>query len=104
MSTTIKNNYQKLGAVFANGAEAQADKNSLFSAELLESVENSYATMLNTGVLLEPVSYVWDQETQILEITKVVSSIEEYTAAKTFDGPTVINLGGLAGWTYISDQ
>jgi hypothetical protein len=104
MSITIKDTYQKLGAVFADGAAAQADKNSLFSAELLESVENSYATMLDTGVLLEPVSYVWNQETQILEITKVVSSIEEYTAAKTFDGPTVINLGSLAGWTYIPNE
>jgi hypothetical protein len=101
MSVTIKSTYQKVGATFANGVEAHNDKNSLFSSETRSVVEACYANMLANGILLEPVSYSWNQETSILEIVKVVSSPEEYAAAVTFNGPAVIQAATDAGWVFI---
>lgn len=104
MPITIEEFYQKPGAVFSDGQAAQADKNSLFSPELRSAVESCYANMLANNILLEPVSYSWNQGTHTLHITKVVSSIEDYTAAKTFNGPAAIQAASNAGWVYLPRQ
>jgi len=94
--------YQKNGAVFADGAEAYADKNSLYTPELTAQVEECYANMLANGVLLAPITTTWDQATFTLTVVKLVSSLEDYNAAVTFDNQSVKNLSAQAGWTLIS--
>jgi hypothetical protein len=95
--------YTKPGATFANGNEAHADKNSLYTPELQESVDNCYATMLANGVLLEPLSFDWDQETSTLSVNKLVSSQADYLAAITFDAVAVVEAAADAGWTIIPE-
>jgi len=93
--------YTKVGATFADGAAAKANKNSFFPAELTQACENCYATMLANGVLLAPVSYVWDQATYTLTVVKLVISAEGYNAAVTFDGNQCVTLAEEAGWTNV---
>ncbi|CAB4137971.1 hypothetical protein UFOVP328_164 [uncultured Caudovirales phage] len=94
--------YQKNGAVFADGAAAYADKNSLYTPELTTQVEECYATMLANGVLLAPVGHIWDQEAFTLTVQKTASSLEDYNAAVTFDNALVKSLSSQAGWTLVS--
>lgn len=72
---------RKPGAVFANADEANADRLSKYSPALLEAVDSMYADMLARGILLEPVSHEWDQETQTLTVVKKVSSKAAYREA-----------------------
>ena len=101
MSTLRVAKYTKLGATFADGAAAYANKNSLFPEALKESVANCYASMLANGILLEPVSFDWDQETSTLSVNKLISSTEDYLAAITFSVPAVLQGAAEAGWTLI---
>jgi hypothetical protein len=101
MSATYNAVYTKPGATFADVLEAKANKNSLFPAELTQACEDCYATMLANGVLLEPVSLMWNQTTHTLTVVKRVSSIAAYQAAVTFDGPRCIALAEEAGWTLV---
>lgn len=94
--------YQKIGATFADAAAAKANKDSLFPPALSQSVNDCYATMLANGVLLEPVSYTWDQSSYTLTVVKVVSSSEAYNAAITFDSAATINYASQAGWTILN--
>jgi hypothetical protein len=101
MSVNYNSVYTKNGATFADGEAAKANKNSLFSAELTQSCEDCYATMLANGVLLAPVSFVWDQATYTLTVVKLVTSVADYQAAQTFNGPQCVTLAEEAGWTYV---
>jgi len=100
---SVNNNvvYTKDGATFASGAEAYADKNSLYSPELQSAVSDCYAQMLTDGILLEPVSQNWDQATYTLTVIKVVTSVEAYKAAITFNIAETVVDAAAAGWTYI---
>ena len=91
--------YSKNGAIFANGAEAYAEKNSLYSPELQTSVDNCYAQMLADGILLEPVNPTWDQATFTLTNVKLVSSTSAYTNAITFNPFETVAKAEAAGWT-----
>ena len=102
MSTNANAKYTKPGATFSTGADAYADKASLYGAELTSTVEDCYATMLADGVLLEPISYTWDQATEMLTVVKVVLSVEAYYAAVTFNNAAVISASAAAGWTFVS--
>lgn len=94
--------YGKLGATFANAAEAYANKNSLYGAELTAAVDACYAKMLADGVLLEPISYEWSQEFHTLTVKKVISSREAYDAALTFDTNLCVARSIEAGWKLLS--
>jgi len=101
MSVYANAKYVKGGAIFASGAEAYADKNSLYSPEFAEQVDACYAQMLEDGVLLEPISYTWDQETFTLTIVKHVSLLEAYIAALTFNPGEGTEYSLNNGWEYI---
>jgi hypothetical protein len=101
MSVNYNAVYTKVGATFADGAAAKANKNSFFPAELTQACEDCYATMLANGVLLAPVSYVWDQATYTLTVVKLVTSAADYNNAVTFDGPRTADLAEEAGWTFV---
>jgi hypothetical protein len=92
--------YIKPGAVFATAAEAYADKNSLYSPELIASIESCYQKMESEGILLEPISYTWDQETSVLTVVKIISDMDLYSKAITFDLTMAKGLSSLAGWSY----
>lgn len=96
--------YTKTGAVFADGNAAQADKSQFFSSELQYAVDNCFATMLANGVLLEPITHVWDQDTFSLTTVKHVSSAADYSAALTFNTQQVKDAAVQAGWTFVSPQ
>ena len=101
MSTIMTVQYTKPGATYASGTEAHDDKISLYGAELNASISDCYAKMLTDGVLLEPVSYTWDQATEILTVTKVVSTAEAYKAAETFDVDALLVASLSGGWTLV---
>jgi len=54
--------------------------------------------MVTSGVLLEPVTYQWDQTDFILTTRKIATSREAYNAAVTFDGEISKQLSTDAGW------
>lgn len=94
--------YGKIGATFATAAEAYANKNSLYGAELTAAVDACYAKMLADGVLLEPISYEWNQEFHTLTIKKVISSKEAYSGALTFDANLCVSRSIEAGWKLLT--
>jgi hypothetical protein len=104
MSLDDSARYTKVGATFASAAEAYANKNSLYGAELTAAVDACYAKMLADGVLLEPVTYNWDQSTSTLTVRKIVASKAEYNAAITFDGGLCVTRSTEAGWTLIPNS
>jgi hypothetical protein len=101
MSQDISSIYVKLGASFANGVAAYADKNRLYPPELTQQVNNCYSEMLLEGILLQPVTYVWDQEDSTLTVVKIVENSLLYGEAVTFDSAEVSNYSKQAGWTFV---
>lgn len=102
MSTIMTVQYTKPGATFASGEEAHDDKISLYGAELNASITDCYAKMVADGVLLEPVSYAWDQGTELFTVTKVVSTAEAYKTAETFDVDALLVASLSGGWSLVS--
>ena len=101
MSVTFSAKYTKNEATFASGVAAYADKNSLYSPELVQQVEDCYAQMITDGVLLAPVDPVWDQETFTLTINKLVTSVDDYEDAITFDVAACVAASNEAGWVTV---
>lgn len=101
MSVNVIASYTKTGANFTTGQDALADKNSLYGPALHDSVNECYASMQTEGILLEPITPVWDQATYTLNVVKKVTNVEDYYAAITFDKDAVLAASKLAGWTYI---
>jgi hypothetical protein len=99
MPQLIKNQYEKLGAVFASGEEAFADKNSLFTPELYSTMNEN--ELISLGILLEPYHFEWDQDTFTLTVNKLVSSEVAYNENRTTDSATAFDLANQAGWTYL---
>jgi hypothetical protein len=93
--------YTKAGATFADATEAYADKNSLYGTELTAAVDACYAQMLADGVLLEPITYTWDQATSTLTVSKTITSKEAYNSALTFDVNLGVTRSQEAGWTFV---
>jgi hypothetical protein len=104
MSQLLKVQYEKNGAIFVDGNEAYANKNSLYPAELGLSVVEGNNAALADGVLLEPISYDWDQEAFILSINKHVTSGTEYEAVRVsygYNDDAALASDEAAGWTYL---
>jgi hypothetical protein len=73
----------------------------MFTPELQESCDISNNNALAAGILIEPIYNVWVQDTFTLDVCKLVDSVENYEAAKTFSTPDVIAAAELAGWDYL---
>ena len=101
MSQDVSTRWFKNGAVFATAQEAHANKCALYTAEYIAEFEACFAEMYNNGVLLEPVTYEWDQTDFILTTRKIATSREAYNAAVTFDGSISSQLSADAGWTLL---
>jgi hypothetical protein len=101
MAQLMRVQYEKIGAVFADGELAKDDKNSLFSAELQNSCNVSNNNALAAGILLEPIYHVWVQDTFTLDVCKLVTSKAAYEDAKTFSSEEAVAAAELAGWTWI---
>ena len=101
MAQLMRVQYEKIGAVFTSGDQAYADKNSMFTTELQNSCDVSNNNALAEGILLEPMYYVWVQDTYLLDVCKLVTSKDAYAAAKTFNTAETIAAANLAGWTYL---
>jgi hypothetical protein len=101
MAQLMRVQYEKIGAVFANGELAKDDKKSLFSTELQNSCNVSNNNALAAGILLEPIYHVWVQDTFILDVCKLVTSKDAYATAKTFSTAETVAASELAGWTYL---
>lgn len=99
MPQLLKDQYEKIGAVFATAEEADADKNSMYSASLLETA--NYDQLVELGIYLKPPYPEWDQETFTLSICKLVSSEAEYEAHRTFNKPQSIIEAENAGWNFL---
>ena len=103
MAQLIRVQYEKIGAVFANADLAHTDKNSMFSPELQNSCDDSNNNALAEGILIEPIYYVWVQDTFILDVCKLVTSQDAYNAAKTFNGTDAVAAAEAAGWTWLGN-
>jgi cytosine/adenosine deaminase-related metal-dependent hydrolase len=101
MSVIIKAQYEKINATFSLATEAYADKQSLYSTELYDQVENCYREMLSQGILVSPVYPEWDPILFTLDVCKPATSLEAYQAAQTYSSPAVIQASVDAGWTYL---
>jgi hypothetical protein len=101
MAQLLKVQYEKIGAVFADGELANNNKHSLFSTELLNAANQSNSNALANGILLEPIYHVWTQDTFTLDVCKLVTSKAAYDAAKTFNSPDALTAAEAAGWTYV---
>lgn len=102
MSENFNAIYTKAGATFADGNAAYADKNQFYPPELTQQVESCYNQMIEDGILMEPVSHVWDQENSQLIVVKLVTSKEAYQAAVTFSNEDVVSYSEQAGWTFVA--
>lgn len=95
--------YIKEGAVFSSGEEAYADKNSSYPPEFMQTVNDCYSQMLASGVLIEPISYTWEQDTFTLTVVKHISKLDEYLNALTFNPAEATFQSKQAGWIFIPD-
>lgn len=94
--------YQKSGATFSSGLEAHQDKNSLYSAELKEAINQCHTQLLANGILLGPDTYTWDQATEKLTIQREVSSGYDFAVSRTYDLNEITGKSAEAGWLFIS--
>ena len=101
MSQDVSTRWFKNGAHFADGQAAHASKCALYPAEYIAEFEACFTAMVNNGILLEPVTYQWDQTDFILTTRKIATSREAYEAAVTFDGELSAQLSADAGWTLL---
>ena len=99
MSQDVSITWMKAGATFADADEAHANKNAGYPAALTESVDACFANMVTNGVLLEPISRFWDQETHSLFVKRIATTKEAFDAAITFDSAETVRLAQEAGWT-----
>lgn len=103
MSNTLVIKYKKPNATFSSAQEAFSDKTQLYTPELTQHILSVRQQLLDSGVLLEPETYTWSQDTFELVITRKLSSFDEYKAI-TEDPITGWSTKGLtfseqAGWT-----
>jgi hypothetical protein len=104
MSQLMKVQYEKDNATFVDGVEAYTDKNSLYSAALSLSVTEGNDAALAQGVLLEPISYEWDQVLFTLSINKHVTDPGSYYAIRDsvgYSSSEALAGDAAAGWTYL---
>jgi hypothetical protein len=99
MPQLIKEQYEKIDAIFASAEEAWNNKESLYTQELIDSINNDQ--LYAEGILLEPVYPEWDQSTFTINICKLATSLAAYQAAKTYDTDQVLEYSALAGWNYL---
>ena len=99
MSQDVSINWVKAGATFADADEAHANKNAGYPAALTASVDACFATMVTNGILLEPISRSWIQETHTLSVRRIATTQDAFDAAITFDGDETVRLAQEAGWT-----
>lgn len=103
MSHILTTVFQKDGAVFANADEAFNDKNRLFSAELRQATRESTQAMMDQGILLKPIEYIWNQGNFTLTVIRTVSSHEEFLNLRAFDLKAAMDASRAAGWTVLSN-
>ena len=101
MAQLLKVQYEKIGAVFANGDLANNERISFRSQEFQDSVIQSNNTALTNGILLEPLYYVWNQDIFTLDVCKLVTTRVAYDTTRTFSPEESLADSALAGWTYL---
>jgi len=105
MSSVYTITYSKEGAVFATPEEAVADKNRLFSAELLAAVQANYAKLW-TDRVFTATDMTWDQEKFQLTLNYTVTDVDSLLAGLRANGvgSQAITQSELAGWTYLNND
>ena len=99
MSQDVSISWVKAGATFTDAGTAHANKNAGYPAELTTAIETCWENMLANGVLLEPITRSWDQETHTLSVRRIVTNREAFIVAITFDGGETVRLSLEAGWS-----
>jgi hypothetical protein len=90
--------FQKTGATFNSGEEANADRISGVSAAMLEEYQTIDASLISQGVLVSEETYSWNQATKTLTVTRDVANIEQYFAAKDAISAQVFESVTSNGW------
>jgi len=74
----------KPGAVYSSDELAKNALYSNFPQELTQSILDNDADLLESGILLEPTTWSWDQDTETLTITRKVVSGPDYIENRTW--------------------
>jgi hypothetical protein len=74
----------KPGAVYSSDELAKNALYSNFPQELTQSILDNDADLLEIGILLEPTTWSWDQDTETLTITRKVVSQLDYMQNRTW--------------------
>lgn len=101
MSQLLKQRFEKVGAIFEDAQQAINNRNSLIPAETQQNINDCHDDLLVQGILLVPVFFEWDQDTFIVCACKLVSSVDAYMEARTFDPAPVVAEIEAAGWTHL---
>ena len=101
MAQLMRVQYEKIGAVFATGELANNDRISMRSTEFENAAIQSNNNALANGILLEPIYFVWVQDTFTLDVCKLVTSKAAYDAARTFSETESLQDSADAGWAYL---
>lgn len=96
--------FKKPGATFVFGLDANADRVAGVPAAILEEYHAIDDSLISQGVIESPETYSWDQETQILTVTRDINDVEKYLAAKVDIAPKIYEAGVANGWTRIKQM
>lgn len=90
--------FSKPGAVYSSDELAINAIYSNFPQELVQSILDNDTHLLASGILLEPTSRSWDQDTETLTIIRKVSSHYEYIQNRTWSPSEVLKYLDQGGW------
>jgi hypothetical protein len=98
--TTIIVRYQKIDAVFLSADAANLDRFVNY-ADLLNESRSANQKMLADGTLAQPIDYVWNPDTFILTLTKIVTNMDDYTNTYGLIQSLVESASQANGWTLL---
>lgn len=98
----LTNVYQKTGAVFASASDAFVDKNSLYTEEQNQQINETTSLYIQNEVYLQPTVLTWNQDTFQLTIQREIADLDKYKSLRTYDGDALDALAAQAGWTLVS--
>jgi hypothetical protein len=91
--------FQKTGATFNSGEQANADRIQGLAPSVLNQYQSIDASLIFQGVLASEETYSWDQETHTLTVTRDISNIDQYFAAKDEVSSKIFETVTANGWT-----
>jgi hypothetical protein len=90
--------FKKDGASFETAEEANADRIAGLSAAIIEEAASVDASLIASGVLAAEETYTWDSAENTLTITRDVSDIAAFFAARDAVSAKILQKSAENGW------